>query len=81
MTGTETTDHPLGRPPPVIPPPPSGPPPVERPEWHRVARAAAIGLYAGALVAVWWTWGIPLDREQILLWVAGGLVVLTIGSP
>ena len=81
MTGTETTDHPLGPPPPVIPPPPSGPPPVERPEWHRVARAAAIGLYAGALVAVWWMWGIPLDREQILLWVAGGLVVLTIGSP
>ncbi|HEY8058999.1 MAG TPA: hypothetical protein VID94_09615, partial [Acidimicrobiales bacterium] len=77
MTGTELTDHSAVPPSSAIPPPPAGPPPVDRPEWHRVARAAAIGLYGGALVAVWWRRGIPLDREQILLWVAGGLVVLT----
>ncbi len=65
-------------PPPTTPPVPSAPP---RPEWQRVARAAAIGLYAGALVAWWGTEGIPLDREQIFLWLAGGLVVLSVGSP
>jgi len=66
-----------------LPPPPTGPPePAEpvgptRPEWLRVARAVAIGLYLGALVAWWATKGIPLDREQIILWLAAGLVVLS----
>lgn len=70
-----------------LPPPPTGPPePAEpvgptRPEWLRVARAVAIGLYLGALVAWWATKGIPLDREQIILWLAAGLVVLSVGSP
>ncbi len=67
-----------------LPPPPADPPtvaPPERPEWLRVARAVAMGLYAGALVAWWATHGIPLDREQIILWLAAGLVVMTIGSP
>ena len=67
-----------------LPPPPPGPRPVAgptRPEWPRVARAVAIGLYAGALVAWWATTGIPLDREQIILWLAAGLVVISVGSP
>lgn len=67
-----------------LPPPPTDLPPVAapaRPGRLRVARAVAIGLYAGALVAWWATHGIPLDREQIILWLAAGLVVMTIGSP
>lgn len=68
-----------------LPPPPIGPPVAgvgpARPEWLRVTRAVAIGLYAGALVAWWATKGIPLDREQIILWLAAGLVVLSVGSP
>lgn len=64
-----------------LPSPPPGPPAAPAPpEWLRVARAIAIGLYAGALVAWWATHGIPLDREQIILWLAAGLVVMTIGS-
>ena len=62
-----------------LPPPPIGPARARRavgrptrPEWLRVARAVAIGLYAGALVAWWATKGIPLDREQIILWLAAG---------
>ena len=45
-----------------LPPPPPGRPTIAgptRPEWLRVARAVAIGLYAGALVAWWATTGIP----------------------
>lgn len=68
-----------------LPPPPIGPPVAavgpSRPEWLRVTRAVAIGLYVGALVAWWATRGIPLDREQIILWLAAGLVVLSVGSP
>ncbi len=41
----------------------------------------ALGLYGGALVAWWATRGIPLDREQIIAWLAVGLVVATVGSP
>ncbi len=67
-----------------LPPPPSGPPPTDeptRPEWLRVTRAVAIGLYGGALVAWWATKGIPLDREQIIVWLAAGLVGFSVGSP
>jgi hypothetical protein len=45
----------------------------------RIVRVVAVGAWAGALVAVWKTNGVPLDREQILLWLAAGLVVLSIG--
>ena len=47
----------------------------------RIVRVVAVGAYAGALVAVWKRNGIPLDREQILLWLAAGLVVMSIGQP
>ncbi len=62
-------------------------------EWARVARVVALGVYAGVLVATWDLlslvgvevgdagWGVPLDREQILLWLAALLVILSIGSP
>src|SRR5688572_18813048 len=68
----------------AIPPPPTGPPPPpvpDRPEWQPVARAVGLGLYAGALVAWCATKGIPLDREQIFLWLAAGLIVASVGSP
>jgi len=67
-----------------LPPPPVDPPRTDeptRPEWLRVTRAVAIGLYGGALVAWWATKGIPLDREQIILWLAAGLIVFSVGSP
>jgi membrane-associated phospholipid phosphatase len=47
----------------------------------RILRVVAVGAYAGALVAIWKLDGVPLDREQILLWLAAGLVVLSIGRP
>ena len=65
----------------------------ERAEWVRVLRVVALGIYAGVLVATWDLlsvvgievgdagWGVPLDREQILLWVGVLLVILSIGSP
>jgi membrane-associated phospholipid phosphatase len=49
-------------------------------EWRPVLRVAAGGAYVGALVAAWKTWGIPLDREQIFLWLGAGLVVFSLGS-
>jgi membrane-associated phospholipid phosphatase len=66
---------------------------TDRTELWRVVRVIAIGIYAGVLIATWdllslvgvevgdASWGVPLDREQILLWVAVGLVILSIGSP
>lgn len=65
----------------------------ERPEWVRVVRVVALGVYAGVLVATWdllslvgidvgrADWGVPLDREQILIWLAVFLVIVSIGSP
>jgi membrane-associated phospholipid phosphatase len=50
-------------------------------EWVRVVRVLAVSVYLGALIGTWRLWGVPLDREQILLWVAAGLVVFSIGSP
>jgi hypothetical protein len=47
----------------------------------RVVRVVAVGAYAGALIAVWKVNGVPLDREQILLWLAAGLVAFSIGRP
>lgn len=64
-----------------LPPPPTGPPTPPRPPWLPVVRAVLIGAYVGALLAWWGTNGVPLDREQILLWLAGALVTLSIGSP
>ena len=72
------TDHDAIPPPPTTPP--SRPDP-EHPEWVRVVRAVAAGLYAGALVSWWGTRGIPLDREQVILWLGAGLIVASIGSP
>jgi membrane-associated phospholipid phosphatase len=54
---------------------------TERAEWLRVLRVVAVGAYAGLLVALWKRNGIPLDREQVLLWLGAGLVVFSIGSP
>lgn len=54
---------------------------MSRAEWLRVLRVAAVGAYAGLLVSLWHRNGIPLDREQILLWLGAGLTVLSIGSP
>jgi PAP2 superfamily len=66
----------------TAPTPVAPPPPPRRPaEWVQVARTVAISLYAGAFIGLAKVRGVPLDREQILLWLAGGLVVLTIGSP
>lgn len=64
-----------------LPPPPADPPVAPRPQWVRVARAIAVGLYGGALVSWWWVHGIPLDREQIILWLGAGLIVASVGSP
>lgn len=59
----------------------------------RILRVVALGVYVGVLVATWdllsvvgvevgdASWGVPLDREQILVWMAVGLVILSIGSP
>jgi len=63
------------------PPPPSATVATGPSNGARVARAIALGLYGGALAARWKVAGIPLDREQILLWLAGFLIVATIGSP
>jgi hypothetical protein len=68
-------------PPPPAPPARSAEPAGTPGPWAQVVRAVAIGLYVGALVAWWWVNGIPLDREQVIAWLAVGLIVVTVGSP
>jgi PAP2 superfamily len=74
---------------------PSGPaakPPraagLSRQEWIRVVRVAAVAVYVGVFVALALPEehlglgrGLPVDREQIFLWLAGLLVLLTVGRP
>lgn len=47
----------------------------------RLVRAVAVGAFAG--FALWSIvgWGIPLDREVILLWVMAGIAVTSVGRP
>jgi hypothetical protein len=70
------TDDVLDRRADPVPPPP---PPGAVPDRHQVARAVALGGFAGALFWSLFAWGLPLDREVILLWVAAGLVCASIG--
>lgn len=49
---------------------------------HRWAGAAVLGgLYVGALVGSVATRGVPLEREQVLAWMMGALVVVAVASP
>ncbi len=58
------------------------------PERVRVIRTVAVAAYVGIFVALALPEryhglgrGLPLDREQIMLWFAGALVLLTVGRP
>ncbi len=41
----------------------------------------AAGAYCGALAFQLWAWGLPIDREQVLAWICGALVVAGLGRP
>jgi len=43
-------------------------------------RAVALGAYGGALVFSVWSRGIPLEREQVLLWALAGVVAASVGA-
>ena len=43
------------------------------------ARPALVGAYVGGLAYWLWRHGAVFDREQVLLWLAGGLIVLSVG--
>jgi len=43
-------------------------------------RAVALGVYAGALAFSVVTRGIPIEREQVLLWLLAGVIAASIGS-
>ncbi len=51
------------------------------PEWLRWVRALGTGLYLGVLVLYVWKRGLPLDREQVMIWIVAGLVISTLGRP
>ncbi len=46
-----------------------------------VARAVAAGAYIGALVVAVAVWGLPLDREQVLAWLVGAMLIAAWGPP
>ncbi|MET0306367.1 MAG: phosphatase PAP2 family protein [Solirubrobacterales bacterium] len=50
------------------------------PHWA-VVRACAFGLYAIALVAYTVAYGIPVQRELVVVWTCGALVCASIGRP
>ena len=50
------------------------------PYWGAV-RACALGLYAVALVAYTFAYGIPVQRELVIAWTCGALVCASIGRP
>jgi membrane-associated phospholipid phosphatase len=61
---------------------------IVRPETTRVLRVVAVAVYVGVFVALVLPEdhfglgrGLPVDREQIFLWLAGLLILLTIGRP
>jgi membrane-associated phospholipid phosphatase len=43
-------------------------------------RAAVVGTYLGVFAFWTWRYGVILDREQVLAWLVGGLLVLSLGS-
>ena len=66
-------EHPAGERPPLRPPR------WARYGWMAWVRAIGTGAYLGVLGVYIWHWGLPLDREQVILWVVAGLVVSTFG--
>ncbi len=79
MTDLVTPD--LASPVDVVPPAPAGPPPPEASGagWKPWFRAIGTGAYLGVLGVYIAQWGLPLDREQVILWVMAGLLVSTFG--
>jgi hypothetical protein len=51
---------------------------VLRPAQRRLSWVA-IGIWVGALVTEVWVAGVPLDRQGVLVWVASGLLAMSIG--
>ncbi|MGE0731933.1 MAG: hypothetical protein AB7Q92_28130, partial [Acidimicrobiia bacterium] len=47
--------------------------------WSRIARLVAVTAYVVFVLAWWRRNGVPLERLQILGWVAGGLLLATTG--
>jgi hypothetical protein len=66
----------------VIPPPtvapPLQPPPPPGARWVPVRRAALVA-YGLFFVFGCATWGVPLDRERVVLWTCGALLCASIG--
>lgn len=53
-------------------------PPLSFPHWRTVRYGAAV-LYAAALVAYTAAYGVPVQRELVIAWTCGALVVASIG--
>jgi hypothetical protein len=51
-----------------------------RPRWA-VARRCAMAAYAAAFVAYTLTYGLPIQRELVVLWVLGALACASLGRP
>lgn len=66
-------------------PAPTGPPTTvgapPPPGWNWLRVAVGGGAYVGALVASVLTRGVPLEREQVLLWVMAALAVAALSGP
>jgi membrane-associated phospholipid phosphatase len=52
--------------------------PTTLPRWALVRRVA-LTMYAVALVAACLTWGVPFQRELVMVWTCGGLACASIG--
>lgn len=50
------------------------------PHWGLVRRCA-LGLYALALVAYTYAYGVPVQRELVIVWTCGGLLCAALGRP
>lgn len=66
-------------PPPSRPPASTAAPPASPWNWLRLAIGG--GAYVGVLLASVLTRGVPLEREQVLLWVMGALAVVAVSGP
>jgi len=49
-------------------------------EWRPLLRAAALALYACVFVVAVKVYGLPFEREQVILWVCGALLIASLGK-
>jgi hypothetical protein len=77
--GATGASDPAARPP-IAPRPLPPPPGASRLPWPMV-RAVALVVYAAVLVWAIDQRGIPFEREAVVLWVCGGLLLVNLGRP